>query len=96
MTANKDLIIRLIRQDLKHNQLVVGLKELGFEDDGLHMLELHKIIADLMNIPEGKWDELLDTYFDFLEQSTDHRIDHDGKALTPLAEACYELLIARL
>ena len=94
---NKQLVIRLIRQDLKHNQLVYGLEGLGFADKGLHGLEILEIIAELMEVPEekitGAW---IGTYIEFLERSTDYKITGNGTNLLPLAEECYNVLLARL
>ncbi len=90
-TANKNLIIKLIQQDLKHNQLVVGLQKIGLNTD-LHNLEIIDIVAHLMGIKEisNKW---LITYVSFLEQSSKFEVSDSGKDLIPLAKACYKQLL---
>ena len=44
---NKDLIIRLIKDDLTNNKLIDGLNDLGMEADHYH-LYLSEIIFDLI------------------------------------------------
>ena len=51
--SDKELIINLIQQDLKHSQLVLGLDELGMEASDKHCLEILDIVANLMKVPEG-------------------------------------------
>lgn len=51
--SNKELIISLIQQDLKHSQLIVGLDRLGLEASERHCLQLLEVVAHLMRVPEG-------------------------------------------
>ncbi|MBN4062176.1 hypothetical protein JYU20_03155 [Bacteroidales bacterium AH-315-I05] len=92
--TNKDLIIQLIQQDLKHNQLTGGLQKAGLETD-LHNLEIIEVVARLMDVPKGEvsnqWEE---TYISFLEQAVEYKISDRAEELLPLAEECYNLLVA--
>ena len=51
--SNKELIISLIQQDLKHSQLVLGLDELGMEASDKHCLDILDIVYNLMQVPSG-------------------------------------------
>lgn len=88
---NKKLIIKLIQQDLKHNQLTTGLRQLGL-DTNLHNLEIMDIVAQLMGIsePSEKW---IETYIDFLNKADQYNISNKGNELIILAKNCYEKLI---
>lgn len=87
---NKDLIISLIHQDLKHNQLISGLENLGLDGEEVHCLSVLEIVFKLMKIPEGeisdKWGEL---YSNFIEEAQNYSITSKGETLIPLAESCY-------
>ncbi|WP_136465155.1 hypothetical protein [Flagellimonas onchidii] len=50
----KELIIRIIQEDLKHSQLVEGLNHLGLDADQFHSLGLLDVVLDLMKVPQGK------------------------------------------
>jgi len=86
----KELIISLIQQDLKHSQLLVGLDELGLEASDKHCLELLDIIADLMKVPTGKmeytWGSL---YMTYMSECVGLEVESTSKALRPYAEVCY-------
>lgn len=92
-TLAKELIIRLILQDLRHYQLTATLAKVGLNQD-LHDLELMETIAELMGVPRDdkrsdQWGEL---YFSYLERSPEYEVEELGKALQPLAEECYYVL----
>lgn len=90
-TASEKLIVKLIQQDLKHNQLTVGLQKIGL-DTNLHDLEIIDVVAQLMGIKDIS-NEWLETYISFLEQSSKFEVSDNGKDLTPLAKACYKELL---
>lgn len=48
----KELIIKLIQQDLKHSQLVYGMNKLGFDGNDKHHLQLFDLVYTLMKVPE--------------------------------------------
>ncbi|WP_132065920.1 hypothetical protein [Aquimarina spinulae] len=90
---NEQLIIDLIKQDLKHCQLVYGLAQLGLEGSNTHHLEILEIIYQLMHIPsEKKNDYLAETYAAFMSMATDYDITPMGESLRPLAKECYHRL----
>ena len=89
---NRKFIIKLIAQDMKHEQLIGSLKKLGFERD-LHDLNIIDMVARLMGIPKNKmtWD-WTDIYMHYLSKVMEFEITGTGKNLLPLAEKCYESL----
>lgn len=94
MEVNKALIIQVIQKDLKHNQLMSGLRRSGLDTD-LHNLELLDVVARLMDIPKGEvTDQWVEVYFSFLEKAFNYPITECGNELLPLADECYDLLLA--
>ena len=90
---NKELVISLIQQDLKHCQLVSGLEGLGFDSGGIHSLEILEIVSKLMDVPKGRVsDEWGQVYHDFMEQAVHYKIVHRSESLRSLAESCYSKL----
>jgi len=60
---NRDVIIKLIEQDIKHNQLLNGLNEIGLADNERYTLDIVWIVADMMGIEIVKLSERwLDLY----------------------------------
>ncbi len=92
--STKVLILELIQQDLKHNQLTTGLRHLGLDDSGLHCLDILSIVAVLMEIPEG---EILDSwgtvYTNLMNESYKYEVSDLGEELKPLAEKCFNQLV---
>ena len=92
--SEKELIINLIQQDLKHSQLVSGLDKLGLEASNKHCLELLDIIAKLMNVPEGHiemdWGK---KYVQLMSESVNFDIEDTGKKLRVYAISCYRELL---
>ena len=90
------LLPLLLRQNMKHYQLLQGLESLGL-DTQLHHLDLQEIIAQLMGIPEGKasnrWS---DVYMQFLDMATQVAITPRGENLQELAEQGCSVLMAML
>lgn len=59
----RDRIIALITEDIKHNQLLNGLGSIGLNDNDRYTLSLDLVIADMMGYSEGKVpDKWLETY----------------------------------
>ena len=89
--SNKELIIKLIQQDLKHCQLVVGLDQLGLEASDKHCLELLDIVADLMQVPAGNlefdWGRV---YITYMSECTGVEVESTSDSLRPYAEYCYD------
>ena len=89
---NEELIIILILQDLKHNQLTYGLQKLCLEPE-IHCLEIIEVVAQLMGIEKEKIsDQFREIYYSFLKQAPDIKISANGEELKPLAEKCYYLI----
>lgn len=93
MLIDRNLIINLILQDLKHNQLTLGLKNIGLDTD-LHNLEIIEVVGSLMGLKEEEMsDQWVETYFSFLKQARQFPISYDSEKLKLLAEECYNLLL---
>lgn len=92
--SNKELIIALIQQDLKHSQLVLGLDALGLEASDKHCLEILDIVFNLMQVPDGEieydWCRLYVTY---MQECKAVGVTHTTEAMKPFAEACYKGLV---
>ena len=90
--ANEELIITLILQDLKHNQLTYGLEKLSLKP-GIHCLDIIEVVAQLMGIPKEEISEQFrEIYYSFLKQAIEIKISANGEELKPLAEKCYYLI----
>lgn len=91
---NKELIISLIQQDLKHSQLVLGLDELGMEASDKHCLDILDIVYNLMKVPGGHveydWCRL---YVTFMQECKTVGVTHTTETMKPFAEACYNGLV---
>jgi hypothetical protein len=89
--SNKDLIINLIQQDLKHCQLILGLDDLGLEASDKHSLEMFDIIADLMQVPEGHIEsDWARVYLAYMSESREVEIEHMTTPMRPYAISCYD------
>jgi hypothetical protein len=88
--SNKELIISLIQQDLKHSQLIVGLDQLGLEASERHCLQLLDIVANLMQVPEGTvefdWGSV---YITYMAECKGIEVEYTADSLRPYAEYCY-------
>lgn len=59
----REKIIALIAEDIKHNQLLNGLDNIGLNDNDRYTLSIDFLIADMMGYPQGKVpDRWLETY----------------------------------
>lgn len=59
----RDKVIALIAEDIKHNQLLNGLESIGLNDNDRYTLSLDLVIAEMMGCPKGKVsDKWLETY----------------------------------
>ena len=89
---NKDLIIRLIQQDLRHHQLLNGLRSSGFSTEN-HHLEIMEIVAQLMGYMEDEPGRLwMEVYMDYMEQTEHIQGVESAAEIITLSEQCYELL----
>ena len=82
---SQELIIQLIQQDMKHQQLVEYICKAGFDTD-MHGLGLLPIVAELMGftgeIPEW-WTEV---YMECLGNTAHYPMRGSGRVLRVLAE----------
>lgn len=85
-----ELIIGLIRQDLKHNQLIKGLDILDLDAGHHHHLGIMDLVKELMEVPAHLENDFLDTYMGYMGRCLDYPISSLGEELRELAEECYE------
>ncbi|MCH2231324.1 MAG: hypothetical protein MK105_13365 [Crocinitomicaceae bacterium] len=92
--SNRELIISLIQEDLKHSQLIVGLDELGLSASEKHCLRILDIVANLMQVTEGHiefdWGR---TYITYMADCTGGTVEDSSDSMRPYAESCYDELI---
>lgn len=89
-----DILISLILQDLRHNQLLLELEGRGLDLE-LHYLDLMTPIGRLMGLPaDGIPDEFADMYTAFMNQAGQYPVTGRGEGLMELAEKCYATLKA--
>ncbi len=92
--SNKELIINLIQQDLKHSQLILGLDDLGMEASDKHCLEILDIVANLMKVPDGEIEyEWCGLYVTYMQNCKKVGVTHTSETMRPFAEACYAGLV---
>ena len=56
----KEHIVKLIAQDIKHNQLTNGLEKIGLTDNETYTLDIVSVILSMMNLPPT--DKILNFY----------------------------------
>lgn len=64
----KNLILLLLKEDLRIQRLLLGLEELGFQAD-FYGSELFPIAIDLMELSSGQRKKAYELYFHFLEEN---------------------------
>lgn len=89
---NKELLIDLIQQDLKHNQLIMGLDKIGLEGSEMHNLRILEMVSKLMKVPKALQEDWTNAYMLCMEESVNYQITNRGESLKPLAEVCYNRL----
>lgn len=95
LITQKQLITRILLQDLKHNQLIKALRDLGFDDSGVYSLDLLSIVAGIQEIPEeGLSEQWVAIYQRLMDKATSLPVSALGTELRELAEEGYELLVA--
>jgi hypothetical protein len=90
--ALDELIIELILQDLKHNQLVVGLERLNLDVGYCHYLGILELIQKLMGVSDGSMDDFSATYMGYMQRCMEYPISQSGEELRELARECYKSL----
>jgi hypothetical protein len=91
-----ELIIELILQDLKHNQLIQGLDRLALDAGYCHYLGLLDLIQKLMGVPDKLMDEFTTIYMASMDRCLEFPISKSGEELRPLANGCYVLMKKRM
>jgi len=85
----KELLINLIQQDLKHNQLIIGLDKIGLEGSEMHNLRILEMVSKLMKVPKALQEEWTNAYMLCMEESVNYQITSRGESLRNLAEVTY-------
>jgi len=80
------IIERIMLEDFRHNQLIIGLEKLGMNVDVLN-LNLLTIIGYLLDT-ECVSNEMSDLYVDYLSKAAELPIEDLGKNLKPLVREC--------
>lgn len=89
---NQDLIIYLIRQDLRQMQLLRQLEKGGMDIE-LHYSDIMTVVGQMMGLPEkGISDQFAAVYNSFMDEAEKFEIDGTGSKLTILAGKCYHTL----
>lgn len=92
--TEKDLIIALLQQDLKHSQFILGLDDLGLSASDKHSLELFDIIAHLMHVSEGEvesnWARV---YLTYMSECREVEMEHTSAPMLPYAVSCHDDLV---
>ena len=88
----QEIIQDLILQDLKHNQLIIGLDKIGLEGSEMHNLRILEMVSKLMKVPKPLQEDWTNAYMLCMEESVNYQITNRGESLKPLAEVCYNRL----
>ncbi|NQY10284.1 MAG: hypothetical protein HRT71_12325 [Flavobacteriales bacterium] len=93
--SQKEIILKIILQDLKHNQLRLGLQNIGLDDACLYSSDMFPVITELMGVAEkDAGDKLGEKYYEIIGVVDKLKISDSGETLKPLAEKCYEMLLS--
>ena len=87
-----ELIIELILQDLKHNQLILGLDRLNLDAGYCHYLGIIDLVQRLMDVPDELIEDCTACYVAFMNRCLEFPISRSGEELRPFAIECYDLL----
>lgn len=89
---NQDLIIYLVRQDLRQMQLLRQLEKGGMDIE-LHYSDIMTVVGQMMGLPEkGISDQFSAVYNSFMDEAEKFEIDGTGSKLSILAGKCYHTL----
>lgn len=86
-----ELIIRLIQQDFKHLQLILEMQQIGFEDDGFHLLNILDVIVDILEVDRKSplIDDIFKIYYGFNKELLESPMSFESEELIPIATACF-------
>lgn len=90
--SKKELIIKLIQQDLRHCQLIYGLEKIGVDATDKHHLQLFDIVYALMKVPQEIEMEWGNAYQKYMRQAILVEISGTDALLKPLAVLCFRHL----
>lgn len=90
--SKKELIIKLIQQDLKHSQLIYGLDKMGLDGADKHHLQLFDLVYALMKVPQEIEMEWGNTYQKYMKQALLVELSGTDASLKPLAVLCFRHL----
>jgi hypothetical protein len=94
-SANKQLILSLIRDDLINLRLIHGLHHIGI-DASIYMLHLGETILDLLDYPDSlETDAVYDEYYKQTQRASDIDISQSHAPLDGLAQEIYDMLEIR-
>jgi len=85
----QEIIQGLILQDLKHNQLIIGLGKMGLEGSEMHNLRILEMVSKLMKVPKALQEEWTNAYMLCMEESVNYQITNRGESLKHLAEVSF-------
>lgn len=89
----EELIEELIMADMKHNQLIIGLRNLDLDSEN-HYLGIYDLITELVGVSKSDGlDRLSEVYFQFMGHCEKYPITHLGEELRPLAQECYQAMV---
>jgi hypothetical protein len=89
---NQDLIIYLIRQDLRQMQLLRQLEKGGMDIE-LYYSDIMTVVGQMMGLPEkGISDQFAALYNSFMDEAEKFEITGTGNFLSLLAGKCYHTL----
>ncbi len=92
MKSISNIIVEIIKEDMRFNQYIAALRKLGIEVYDFD-LDLMSIVADLMEIRrEEMTDSWMELYVTELSKCESIPIEPLGKNLYSLAEECFESL----
>lgn len=86
----KVIIVEVIKQDMRYNQYISALRNLGIEVYEFE-IDFFGIVTKLMERKEFP-DSWIELYVSYISRSADYEIVPLGNNLYPLAEECYNAL----
>ena len=88
--TTEELIIQLIQQDMKHQQLVEHICKAGF-DSHMHELDIPNMIAELMGMKDAP-DHWMEIYVRCMGRTMHYPISGRSEIFREPATECYILL----
>ena len=89
---NKELIVHLIREDMRFNQFMAALRKLGIEIYG-HDPDFMSLIGKLLQVKEAAYDSWMELYVTEINKCESLPIEPLGRNLYTQSVKCYDLLV---